>query len=177
MKVLKEIEAIDTSKIAQYDGYLAVVNQKPHTSWVTSHSFAKDVDYIPIGVIEALLTQLFQQWRVEVIETKQLLNSIAVTVRLHYLNPISGWTFHDGVGAVPIQTDKGKSPADLASIKNDAIMKSLPAAKSYAIKDAADHIGVLFGRDLNRKDVIDFKPLYDEADDKKKEVRKKNENN
>jgi hypothetical protein len=28
---------------------------------------------------------------------------------------------------------------------------ALPMAKSYAIKDACDHFGKLFGRDLNRK--------------------------
>jgi hypothetical protein len=33
---------------------------------------------------------------------------------------------------------------------------ALPSAKSYAIKDAAEHFGAIFGRDLNRKDIIQF---------------------
>ncbi len=39
-------------------------------------------------------------------------------------------------------------------------MMALPSAKSYAIKDAADHLGSLFGRDLNRKDAPAFSPTY-----------------
>jgi hypothetical protein len=37
-------------------------------------------------------------------------------------------------------------------------MKAAPAAESFAVKDAAEKIGKLFGRDLNRADQI----LYDE---------------
>ncbi len=33
---------------------------------------------------------------------------------------------------------------------------ALPMAKSYAIKDACDHFGKLFGRDLNRKETMGF---------------------
>ena len=33
---------------------------------------------------------------------------------------------------------------------------ALPIAKVAAIKDAADELGALFGRDLNRKDVVQF---------------------
>jgi hypothetical protein len=35
-------------------------------------------------------------------------------------------------------------------------MMALPMAKSYAIKDACDHFGKLFGRDLNRKETMGF---------------------
>ena len=34
---------------------------------------------------------------------------------------------------------------------------ALPLAKSIAIKDACDHFGDLFGANLNRKDVANFK--------------------
>jgi hypothetical protein len=35
-------------------------------------------------------------------------------------------------------------------------MMVLPMAKSYAIKDACDQFGKLFGRDLNRKETMGF---------------------
>jgi hypothetical protein len=96
---------------------------------------------------------------------------VYATVRLHYLDPITGeWGYHDGTGAMPVQTDKGKSASDLAAIKSSAIQMALPAAVSYAIKDAAEHLGVLFGRDLNRKDTIAYQGAY--SDEKINEAAK-----
>jgi hypothetical protein len=82
-------------------------------------------------------------------------------VRLHYLNPTTGqWQYHDGVGAVGVQTNAGASASDLSAIKQDAIMKALPAAKSYAVKDAAENLGSIFGANLNRKDIVPFSGAY-----------------
>lgn len=89
-----------------------------------------------------------------------MLNAIYVTIRLHYKHPISGWLFQDGTGAVPIRVDKGKTASSLEFIKSDAISTGLPAAVSFAIKDAADRIGNIFGGNLNRKDTLDFSPMY-----------------
>lgn len=142
-----------------------LLNQPPPANWIKQHPFAKNVKYMPIDKVELLLTKIFQEWRAEIIDYRQLFNSVACHVRLHYKNPITNaWSFHDGVGAVGIQTDKGAAASDLAAIKSDAVMKALPAAKSYAIKDAADHLGALFGRDLNRKDTIAFTGSYTKPD-------------
>ena len=43
-------------------------------------------------------------------------------------------------------------------------MKALPSAKSYALKDAAELLGDLFGKNLNRKDVLAFIGAYDTPD-------------
>jgi len=143
------------------DALNQLLNQKPPASWVKQHPFAKGVSYLPIDKVEFLLTRIFQQWRVEVLSTAQLFNSVAVTVRLHYLNPVTGtWQYHDGVGAVGVQTNAGASASDLSAIKQDAIMKALPAAKSYAVKDAAENLGAIFGANLNRKDVVTFSGAY-----------------
>jgi hypothetical protein len=86
-----------------------------------------------------------------------MFNSVYVTIRLHYWNGTDNtWQFHDGVGAVQLQTKQGSSPAQLENINNNAVMMALPMAKSYAIKDACEHIGKIFGRDINRKDVMAF---------------------
>ena len=66
----------------------------------------------------------------------------------------------DGLGAAPIQTKSGASPVDHSAVLTDAVMKALPAAESYALKDAADKLGKLFGSDLGRKDSAEFKPQY-----------------
>jgi hypothetical protein len=138
-----------------------LLNQPVPGQWVKDHPFAKNVKYIPIEKIEFLLTRIFQEWRVEVIDFKQMFNSVSCHVRLHYKNPISGeWSYHDGLGAVGVQTDKGASASDLSAIKQDAIMKALPAAESYAVKDAAEKLGELFGKNLNRKETLAFSGAY-----------------
>lgn len=138
-----------------------LLNQPVPDKWVKDHPFAKNVKYLPIEKIEFLLTRIFQNWRIEVLSEGVMFQSVYVRVRLHYQNPVSGeWSFHDGLGAVGVQTDKGEPASNLAAIKQDAIMKALPAAKSFAVKDAAENLGELFGKNLNRKDSISFSGAY-----------------
>lgn len=158
-KIVGDISDLET--FVANDEFLAVVNQEPPKQFIKNHPMASGVKYIPIDKIEMMLTKVFQQWRVEIRDSGQLLNSIFVNVRLHYLHPISGeWTFQDGTGAMAIQVDKGENASNLSAVKSNAIMLALPAAKSYAIKDAAENIGKVFGRDINRKDTMAFNPSY-----------------
>lgn len=144
------------------DQFNLLLNQQPPQSWVKEHPFAKGVKYISVDKIEFLLTRIFQEWRCEVIEYKQLFNSISCHIRLHYKNPVTGeWSYQDGVAAVDVQTKAGASPAELDKINSNAVMKALPSAKSYALKDAAELLGDLFGKNLNRKDVLAFTGAYD----------------
>jgi len=139
------------------DQFNLLMNQNPEPKWILENKFAGNSKYIPIGIIETLLQRVFKEFRIEVLREGTMFNAVYVTVRLHYLHPITGeWSYHDGVGSAQIQTKQGASPADLASINNNAVMMALPMAKSYAIKDCADHFGKLFGRDLNRKDTMGF---------------------
>lgn len=151
----------DIKEFVRQDDFLKVLNSEPPPQFIKEHPIAKGVKYVPIDKVELMLDKIFQQWYPEVLKTGQLLNAIEVTIRLHYFHPVTKeWQFSDGVGAVAIQTDAGKSAADLAAVKSNAIMLALPAAKSFAIKDAAEHLGKLFGRDLNRKDTMAFTPSY-----------------
>ena len=160
-----------------------LLNQNPPKSWIKTHPMLtyevtdevgnksrKPVRYLPIDKIEYLLMRIFQQYKIEIIKTGVIFNALEVTVRVHYKNPITGeWMFHDGTGAVDVQTEAGQSAADLKNIKHGAIMKGLPAAKSYAIKDACEHFGRLFGKDLNRESSLEFVPKFtkDNAEAKK----------
>lgn len=149
-----------------------LLNKPPHEKWVKPHPLAKvkndqgqDVParYISIEKVEFLLDRIFQDWKVEVLNVGVMFQSVYVTVRLHYKDPVTGeWRFHDGVGAKSVQTDKGASAADLSKIKDAAVTMALPSAKSFAIKDAAEHLGKIFGKDLNRRDVISFSGSYSE---------------
>jgi len=150
-------KATDIATLFKHDQFNLLMNQAPEPKWVQENKFAGNSKYIPIGILETLLQRIFKEFRVEVMREGTMFNSVYVTIRLHYLNPVSGeWSYHDGVGSAQIQTKAGASPADLASIGNNAVMMALPMAKSYAIKDACDHFGKLFGRDLNRKETMGF---------------------
>lgn len=137
-----------------------LLNQPPKSEWIKEHPFAKGVKYITIGRIEFLLTRLFVRWRIEVKEIQTIANSCVVTIRLHYQNIENDeWSWQDGIGAAPIQTEKDCGAMEWNKIRPDSVMKAAPAAESYAVKDAAEKIGKIFGKDLNRKDEIIYDSL------------------
>jgi hypothetical protein len=148
-----------------------LLNQPPKNDWIKKHPISK-VDYIPIERIEYLLTRIFQKWMPEIRDVKVLGNSVVVTIRLWYKEPITGeWSYTDGVGAQPLQTAKGAGAIDFNQLNTSAVQLAAPAAKSYAIKDAAEHLGKLFGRDLNRADQIGYNSLSRKFNGNKKDQK------
>lgn len=134
-----------------------LLNTSPKEEWVKSHPFVKNLRYLPIERVEYLLTVIFSKWWVEVKEVKVLANSIVVTVRLWVTDPVTGEDmFQDGIGATPIQVQKGNGALAFDHMNPAAIQIGAPSAESYAIKDAAEKFGKLFGKDLNRKDTISY---------------------
>src|SRR5574344_2280474 len=125
-----------------------LLNEAPPKTWLKEHPMAKGVKYLPIERIEYMLTRIFKKWNVEIRQVQVVANSVVVTVRLYYQDVLSDeMLWQDGIGASPIQTDKGAGAMDWNKTKNDAVMKAAPAAESYAVKDAAEKIGKLFGKD------------------------------
>lgn len=157
--VKKEVYS-DLAEIRQHEELTVALNQNPPKEWVKEHPFISGYKYLPIERVEYLLKSLFKgNYKIEVLKTGLLLNCVEVTVRVHYKHPITQeWLFHDGTGASEIQTSKGTGhlKLDMSNINRGAVVMALPNAKSIAIKDAADHLGKLFGADLNRKDLISY---------------------
>jgi len=156
---LPKINEIYNDKISvqKNDVFVVLMNQPPKTQWVKEHPFIRGYKYLPIERVEYLLKTIFKRYRIEITGQGQSFNGVWVTVRVHYLNPMtSEWDYHDGIGASQLQTAKGTSATDLANINNGALSMAFPMAKTIAIKDACDHFGKLFGADLNRKDVISY---------------------
>lgn len=153
----------DPDKAFKNDQLKVFLNQSPPNKWVLKNKLANDSDYVPIDKVEYLLDVIFQSWKVEVLDYKILFNAISVSVRLHYLDTVTGeWRYHDGVGAKELQTkkDTGSLKPDGSNVNRGAVEMALPIAKTMAIKDAADHIGKIFGRDLNRKNAIEYTPIH-----------------
>lgn len=149
----------DTKIAKASDDFNYLMNQPVPEKWVKEHPYIKGYRYLPIDKIEYLLKKIFKQYKIEVREQGQVFNGMYVVVRIHYLHPVtSEWLWHDGIGAIEVQTEKNASAADLSKIKNGAIDKGFPAAKSRAVKNACYGFGKFFGSDLNREDTLEFKP-------------------
>lgn len=148
------------AEIRKHEELTVALNQNPPAEWVKEHPFIKGYKYLPIERVEFLLDSLFKgYYRIEVINVGMLLNAVQVTVRVHYKHPITNeWMFHDGLGCSEVQTEKntGSLKLDMSNINRGALVMAVPNAKSVAIKDACDHLGKLFGRNLNRKDTINY---------------------
>jgi len=157
LPTVAELFADDIATAFKSEQLNLLLNQPPKQEWIKKHPFIKDYLYIPIDKIEFMLRKIFKRYRIEITGNGTSFNGVWVTVRVHYLNPaIREFDYHDGIGAIQLQTKSGSSPADLGNINNGALSMAYPIAKTIAIKDACDHFGKLFGSDLNRKDTLAF---------------------
>jgi hypothetical protein len=153
----------DVHSAFKNDQLNSLLNQPPHASWVKKFPAVMKIEgeYMPIDKVDFMLKRIFGRTKIEVRSVQQVLNSMVVTLRIHYKDPITGeWDFQDGVGATPLQVDSGQPASNINALKRTAVQIATPIAKSAAKKDAAEELGALFGRDLNRKDTIMFAGAY-----------------
>lgn len=171
IQALYKDESLD--ELIKQDQFNVLLNQNPPAKWIKVNKYAGNSQYLPIDKVEYLLRKIFKKYKVDILRENTMFNSVYVAVRLNYFNPVTNeWEYQDGIGAEQIQTKSGASPADLASINNNAVAIALPKAETAAIKDAAHKIGRIFGSDLNRKEVEEVKPdqtLYERQFDKELE--------
>lgn len=142
-----------------------LLNTEPPAEWRKTHPYIRNHTYLPIDKIEYLLRVIFGQYKIEITGQGSSFNGVWVTVRVHYLNPVTKeWMFHDGIGSIELQVKKGHSASDLANINNGALSMAYPIAKTLAIKDACDMFGKLFGADLNRNNTVDYLKIENPID-------------
>lgn len=173
---LSEVYNDTDMTLLQKDSAIQVLlNQPPNPQWIKEHPMVtiktKDergqdkyipLKYLPIERVEWLLTVIYLKWRVEIKTQQVMANSIVVSVRVHYFDHGSNeWSWTDGIGAQPLQVDKGSGAIDFNNMKSNAVQIAAPAAESYAVKDACEKLGRIFGKDLNRQTAIDYEPLRD----------------
>ena len=159
---LADLMNTDLIKLEEVNQLNILLNQQPPDNWLKVNPMEKKLRYLPIERVEYLLTRLFFEWKVEIKKTQLIGNSVCCEVRLHYFNPVTdAWDWQDGVGAAPLQTEKGAGATDFNKLRSNAVMLAAPAAKSYAIKDAAHMLGAIFGKNLNRADQANYDSLAD----------------
>lgn len=170
LPTLQDLTESNKELVYKNDALNYLLNQPTPTAWIKKHPIlnvkvngqSTPLEYVPVEKTKQLLTQIFQEWHDEIISVNPLFNAVCVHVRLKVRNPLTGeWIIHDGVGAVDVQTKSGASAADLSQITSSAVMKAAPAAASYALKNAAEKLGAIFGGNLQKYDLTPFMPLYD----------------
>jgi hypothetical protein len=159
----------ESEETIKENNLMVLLNQEPPKVWLQKHPTATVKDeqgntipavYMPVNRVEYLLSRIFGKWWVEVRSVNQIANSVCVTVRVFVVNPITKEEeWQDGIGAAPIQTEKGAGAMDWNKAKSAGVQMAAPSAESYAIKDACEKWGKIFGKDLNRKENISYDSL------------------
>lgn len=154
-----ELIPLDSKGQPKYNdlvSYQELVSSDPRSSWVKTNPFSNNARYLPIRIVEELLSGIFPFWQVKQQgEPKILGNSIVISVQLEVFNPLIGqWMTYAGVGAVPIEVEKNAHPTDWTQLKPKALHKNVPAALSFAVSNAAKKIGRIFGSHLNSTESI-----------------------
>lgn len=146
--------------------WLRMAHEKPEN--VCVNKFANNTKYVPVSYVEMKLDELFiDGWNLEIKSVQQVLNSVVVTVRISGLNPATGREFfRDGIGSKALQLKKGSPAMDISSIQPNACELGFPAAKAQALKNAAQSIGKVFGRDVAREIEDEYNPIVKTAEDK-----------
>ncbi len=139
----------------------------------------QDYEYIPVGVVEESLRQIFfRQIDFEIKNSYRDLNSFIVISTITYKCLISQEMRKiDGIGAKALQQDSGSKVQDFNfTMKANALELGVGIAYSRAIKNAAKKLGKMFGGSLNRDEEIDTvvvfnKNVMSKAEDNHKEIK------
>lgn len=163
---MEDLQKYGEDRYKSIEDFQKLMNKQPVKSEIKKNEFAGNSQYIPIGVIEKHLDEIFAgMWSTTEPKIELVANSVVCTITLKVLNPTAQmWIERGGVGAVPIQLNKGEKELNFTTIKSDAIRKNAPAAKSMALRNAAQSLGVVFGRDLNREDVGEYMTLTEQVE-------------
>lgn len=120
---------------------------------------------LPISFVEMTLDEIFLgQWEVFDIHYSQIFNEVVGTGILGLWHPITGRQLkRAGFGSVVITQDKDALVSDFnMTKKKNALDLAFPKLKAEITKNAAQTLGKIFGRDINRKQKDVFKPALKE---------------
>ena len=178
-----EVAPTNNNQVAQNENHDAIMefrtklqafterlNKLPEAESIDKTADGK-ANTVLISHIEMLLDEyFFGLWETENFKWSVITNEIVGSIDLVFTHPISGQKMRR-VGAAAIQIMVDKAPSDLQGIeknkwalnpdhkKSNALDMGFPKLKAECLKNAAQSLGKLFGRDLNRKKQDTFKPL------------------
>lgn len=153
------------------EGFTTKLHQEPLKSLVKTNKFADNSRYLPISVVETTLDELFfGLWQVKDFTWNVVANEIVGALSLGVFHPIAKtWIWRTGAGAVLIK-QKSESKGGTGDITDpgqkikNALVTGFPHLKAQCLKNAAQSLGPLFGRDLNRDYWEGFTPFSEEVE-------------
>lgn len=162
-------EYISQKENIQLQHFVHRLNREPNMAEVEKTPDGKAVS-LPISFIEMTLDELyFGMWELSDVTYQQIFNEVVGTGVLTVKHPVTGEKIRRvGFASVVITQDSGANIQDFNSTKKkNALDLSFPKLKAEILKNAAQSLGKVFGRDLNRKKKDTFspslKPINDEA--------------
>lgn len=162
-------EYISQKENIQLQHFVHRLNREPNMAEVEKTPDGKAVS-LPISFIEMTLDELyFGMWELSDVTYQQIFNEVVGTGVLTVKHPVTGEKIRRvGFASVVITQDSGANIQDFNSTKKkNALDLSFPKLKAEILKNAAQSLGKIFGRDLNRKKKDQFnpslKPINDDA--------------
>ena len=116
---------------------------------------------LPISYVEMTLDEMYLGlWETSQPTYQQIFNEVVGAIVLTVTHPITGAKLNRvGFASVVITQDKDATIAEFNNTKKkNALDLSFPKLKAECVKNAAQSLGKVFGRDINRKHVDAFKP-------------------
>lgn len=140
--------------------FISKLNKSPESQSIGSTPDGK-ASTIMISHIEMLLDEyFFGLWSTENFRWGVVTNEIVGSIDLIVVHPVTGKELkRTGAAAIQIMVNKGSDPMQVNNKKANALDMGFPKLKAECIKNAANSLGKLFGRDLNRKEQDVFSPL------------------
>lgn len=140
--------------IKEVEDFQKLLNSSPDVKEVKTNKLANNSKFLPIGVIERTLDEIFSGiWQVKDFKYQIVVNELVGSLELWVYHPlINQWISRVGCASVPITV---KSGTDFTEVRNkyiNACVTVMPHLKAECVKNAAKSLGVLFGRSLNRDD-------------------------
>jgi len=169
----------ENDAIAQFrvnmQNFLTRLNAKPQQESIGKTSDGR-ASTILISHVEMLLDEyFFGLWSTSNFKWSVITNEIVASIDLLLTHPVSGKDFQRvGAAAVQIMVDKvpdsikdkpvekNRWALDPSNKKPGALDMGFPKLKAECIKNAANSLGKLFGRDLNRQQQDTYQPLFKE---------------
>lgn len=148
--------------IRNIEGFTKRLNEDPPADGIEKTPDGK-AETLTISHVEGKLDEIYlRQWGYEKCDFSVVANELCCDVLVWVLDPSTGVKItRAGTAAIAIMVDKapdglhGKErnswALNLENKKPNALKMNRPAVKSLALKNAVQSLGIVFGRNLNRK--------------------------
>lgn len=174
-KQSKSVQAFDCPpELSQKENMLLqsftqMLNRDPNQSELGKTADGKAFT-LPISFVEMTLDEIFfGQWSTENFKWSVVTNEVQGSIDLVVIHPVTGRELRrTGAASIVIMVDKapdgmeGRERNEWAlnpsNKKSNALDMGFPKLKAECLKNAAQSLGKIFGRDLNRKVKDTFSP-------------------